>query len=81
MKTLAATELKARCLAILDEVARTGEPVTVTKRGKPVARVTPPLPIEDDYPQRRLRGTIRIVGDIISPPLPPEAWDANRGVL
>jgi len=42
MRTLAATEFKARCLAALDEVARTGEEVTITKRGKAVARLVPP---------------------------------------
>lgn len=38
-KMIGAAEFKAHCLRILDEVARTGEPVTVTKRGKPVAEV------------------------------------------
>ena len=41
MRTIPATEFKAHCLAILDDVAKTGEVVVVTKRGKPVARVTP----------------------------------------
>jgi prevent-host-death family protein len=37
---VAAGEFKAKCLSILDDVNETGEPVIVTKRGKPVARVT-----------------------------------------
>ncbi|HZT16298.1 MAG TPA: type II toxin-antitoxin system Phd/YefM family antitoxin [Gaiellaceae bacterium] len=41
-RTIAATEFKAKCLAILDEVAETRSPVVVTKRGKPVALVVPP---------------------------------------
>ena len=40
-----AGEFKQKCLAILDEVGRTHEPVTITKRNKPVARV---VPLEDD---------------------------------
>jgi prevent-host-death family protein len=40
-KMIGAAEFKAHCLRILDEVQRTGEPVTITKRGKPVAEVTP----------------------------------------
>ena len=36
-----ASQFKAKCLALLDEVARTGIAVTVTKRGKPVARLVP----------------------------------------
>lgn len=77
MRTLTASEFKARCLAVLDEVASTGEPVTITKRGKPVAQLIAPLPVADESPQRRLRGRGRILGDIVSPPLPPTAWDAE----
>ncbi|HJW13078.1 MAG TPA: type II toxin-antitoxin system Phd/YefM family antitoxin [Thermoanaerobaculia bacterium] len=40
-KTVPAGEFKARCLALLDEVAETGKPLLVTKRGKPVARLVP----------------------------------------
>jgi prevent-host-death family protein len=38
-RTVSASQFKARCLAMLDEVAATGEEITVTKRGRPVARV------------------------------------------
>lgn len=44
MRSVPAGEFKAKCLAILDEVNATGEPVLVTKRGKPVARVVTPAP-------------------------------------
>ncbi len=40
-RSISASEFKARCLALLDEVARTGETLVVTKRGRPVARLTP----------------------------------------
>lgn len=40
-KEIAASKFKAECLALLDQVAATGEEIVVTKRGKPVARVTP----------------------------------------
>jgi prevent-host-death family protein len=39
-KVIGAAEFKAKCLRILNEVERTGEPVTITKRGRPVAEVT-----------------------------------------
>lgn len=81
MKTISASEFKAKCLAILDEVKRTGEPVTILKRGKPVAQLLPPVPREAAYPQYALRGTVEIHGDIIEPPLPADAWDAERGEL
>jgi prevent-host-death family protein len=40
-KMIGAAEFKAHCLRILDEVERTGEPVTITKRGKPVGELHP----------------------------------------
>jgi prevent-host-death family protein len=53
-KEITATQFKARCLRLLDEVAETGEPLVVTKHGRPVARVVPP-PRPDD-----LRGSGKI---------------------
>jgi prevent-host-death family protein len=40
-KTMSASEFKAKCLALMDEVAASGEPVVITKNGKPVAQLTP----------------------------------------
>jgi len=79
MQTINAAEFKAKCLAILDEVYRTGQPVTILKRGKPVAQVVPPLPSEGRYPQDALVGSVEILGDIVAPVLPPEAWEAEGG--
>jgi len=81
MTTISASEFKAKCLAILDEVAATGETVTILKRGKPVARLVPPAAAGSRYPQEELFGTVIIHGDIVGPVLPPEAWDAVRGEL
>jgi prevent-host-death family protein len=58
-----AGEFKARCLALLDDVAKTGVELLVTKRGKPVARVAP---VEGSEP-RSLRGSVVYEGDIVSP--------------
>ena len=41
MRTIPAGRFKAECLALLDEVASSGETIVVTKRGRPVARVGP----------------------------------------
>jgi len=41
IRTISASRFKAECLAMLDEVAATGEEVVVTKRGRAVARVSP----------------------------------------
>lgn len=76
MRSIRASEFKAKCLAILDEVAQTGEPVTILKRGRPVARLVPPALGQSEYPQRALLGTVEILGDVVEPVLPAEEWEA-----
>jgi len=71
---MSVSDFKARCLALLDEVAVFGEPIVILRRGKPVARVIRAVNGEEDYPQHTLKGTVDVVGDIVSPVLPPEAW-------
>ena len=41
MRSIPAGRFKAQCLALLDDVANTGETIVVTKRGKPVAQLIP----------------------------------------
>lgn len=69
---IAAGEFKARCLALLDEVAETGHEIIVTKRGKPVAKLAPL------DAARTLKGSVRVLGDIVSPIVDPDDWEANR---
>ncbi|MGH9489620.1 MAG: type II toxin-antitoxin system Phd/YefM family antitoxin [Terriglobales bacterium] len=76
-KTIAAAAFKAHCLAIMDEVQRTRVPVVITKRGRPVAQLTP-LPSSEAGIFGRLRGQIEILGDIESPAIPPAAWTKLR---
>ncbi|MEV4422466.1 type II toxin-antitoxin system Phd/YefM family antitoxin [Patulibacter sp. NPDC049589] len=52
-----ATRLKAELLGVLDRVQASGEPVTVTKHGRPVARI---VPIDDEAP---LAGSVRFLTD------------------
>jgi prevent-host-death family protein len=77
MKTIAAAKFKASCLTLMEIVSSTREPLIITKRGRPVAKLVPA-----DHPQRefigRLKGVIRVVGDIQSPIEPPEAWESSR---
>lgn len=77
MKKISAAEFKARCLMLMDDVHSTREPVLVTKRGKPVAKLVPVEDSEDDF-IGSLKGIIRILGDIESPVEPPEAWESLR---
>jgi prevent-host-death family protein len=53
LKEITATQFKAKCLRLLDQVAETGETLVITKHGRPVARLEPP-PRPDD-----LRGSVK----------------------
>ena len=78
-RTIPAGEFKARCLKLMDEVSRTGEEIVVTKRGKPVARLVAVKPAaEPETLFGYMKGTIEIVGDIVSPI--DVDWNAKEGV-
>ena len=68
-RTIAAGELKARCLAILDEVGERDEDVIVTKRGKPVAKLVPLSRKRkaNDWPFPDLAYMFDYIGDVITP--------------
>lgn len=76
MQAINISDFKARCLAILEEISRTGEGVTILKRGKPIAQVLPPTPREGAYPQHTLEGTVEVLGDIVGPAVPASHWEA-----
>ena len=66
MRTVKASEFKAKCLKIMDEVAATGEPVVITKYGVPVAQLVPAV----QKPKTLFgapKGSILYMGDVISP--------------
>ena len=74
-RVMPAGQFKAKCLELMDEVARTGEVITITKRGKPVARLAPI--VDTTKPLFGfMEGKIKIVGDIVSP-IDVE-WDALK---
>jgi prevent-host-death family protein len=77
MKTMPAGQFKARCLKVMDQVRDTREPVTITKKGRPVAKLVPADgPPEDIF--GCLKGEIEIVGDIVSPAVPLKDWEVLR---
>jgi prevent-host-death family protein len=74
VRTVSASRFKAECLAMLDEVAATGEEVIVTKRGRPVARVsatTEPESLRDSV-------AFNVSDEELIEPLEIE-WDATAG--
>jgi prevent-host-death family protein len=71
-KTIPASEFKSRCLKILDELS--GEGVVITKRGKPIARVTPLKKKTGKDFYGCMAGKIAIKGDILTTGI---KWDAQ----
>ena len=67
MTTIQASEFKAKCLALMDEVARTGRTIVVTKNGKPVAELRPYRPLSAKSLIGLHKGKIRVTGDIVEP--------------
>jgi prevent-host-death family protein len=66
MIRVAAAEFKAKCLAYLDEVHAEGRSITITKRGRVVARLVPATD-DDQRPWLRIRGRARWKGDPLAP--------------
>ena len=77
MKKVAAAEFKARCLKLIDQVHDTGQPITITKRGKVVA-VLQPAGHEDAKPWLRLRDTVLKYDEPFAPAVDPADWDAGK---
>lgn len=78
MKTLPAGEFKQTCLRVLDEVRETGEVVVVTKRGVPVAQLTPVPRSRDRDWKGVMAGSGEILGDLVAPATDPEEWEVLR---
>lgn len=74
MRTIPAAEFKARCLVLMENVRKTREPVVITKRGKPVAKLVPVDNSGADF-IGRLKGIVESVGDIESP---IEGWETSQ---
>jgi prevent-host-death family protein len=79
MEEIAISKFKATCLAVLERVRRTKQPIRVTRFGKPVAEIVPPA--ESERPKRRLGtlgGLIEIHGDIVGPIGDESDWEAAQ---
>ena len=79
MEQLPVTKFKATCLAVMERVNRTGQPVRITRFGRPVVDVVPPAP-QAKKPRvlGELASQTKILGDIISPVVEPEEWEVLR---
>ncbi len=74
--SIPAAVFKAECLKLMDEVARTGRSVVITKHGRPVAQLTP-VPAQSKSLFGYMKNTMRIKGDVVAPT--GELWSAVSG--
>ena len=72
---IAAAKFKSQCLALMDEVERKRSEIVITKRGRPVAKLVP-VDSGDNPLIGGMRGTVRFIGDIVSPI--GVKWNAER---
>lgn len=73
------TKFKAACLALLDKVKSTGQPILVTRQGEPIALISPPpRPQKSGSWLGSFKSKGRIVGDIVSPIADERDWEALR---
>lgn len=78
MIEVAISEFKAKCLALLEQVRRTRQPIRITRHGKPVAEVVPPTAIQDRASWIGSMKDSKIIGDIISPANDEDEWEVLR---
>ena len=79
MKEVAISEFKAKCLALLEEVRRTKAPIRVTRFGKAVAEIVPASTVVDREAWiASMKGSFKILGDIIEPASEEGEWEALR---
>lgn len=75
VREMKASEFKARCLKIMDEVAETGGSVVITKNGKPLTRLVPYVQRPDSLFGIH-RDSLEITGDIVSPI--DDEWESQQ---
>lgn len=79
MEEIPISEFKAKCLALLEQVNKTKKPLRITRHGKPVADVVPAVPVVDRAALiGSMKGSVKILGDIISPASDEDEWEALR---
>ena len=78
MNSVAISEFKAKCLALLDQVQKTKQPLRITRFGKPIADVVPASPVPTSDWIGSMKDTIEILGDIVSPANDEGDWEALR---
>jgi prevent-host-death family protein len=77
MEEISISKFKATCLAVLERVRQTREPILVTRRGVPIAEISPPAEVPAGQWLGSMAGTAQIAGDIVGEPAEgAEIWEA-----
>lgn len=76
MNTLSVSEFKKHCTRELRELAHTGEPILITSRSRPIARVEPIVSRGKHPAWGALAGQVLSMADDFDEPLGDEAWEA-----
>ena len=79
IETIPISKFKSTCLRLLGNVKKTGNSILITRKGEPIALVTPPPP--PSKPENWLgcmAETVKITGDIIAPVLDTKEWEALK---
>lgn len=76
MTSVPISKFKARCLALLENVNKTGIPLRVTRFGKPIADIVPARRSVEANWLGLMQGTGEILGDLVEPVAPEAEWDA-----
>lgn len=79
MREVAISEFKAKCLALIEQVQKTKQPIRITRFGKPVAEVVPSTVVMDRQAWfDSMKDTFEILGDIVSPAIDEDEWEMLR---
>jgi prevent-host-death family protein len=78
MEEIAISKFKATCLAVLERVRKTGQPIRVTRFGQPVAEINPPRGAKRAIRLGGGIGTMEILGDIVGPIGDESDWEAAQ---
>ncbi len=78
MEEIAISKFKATCLAVLERVRKTGQPIRVTRFGQVIAEIKPPTALQPVRRFGRHIGSVEILGDIVGPIGDESDWEAAR---
>ncbi len=78
MKQISISEFRMKCLFLVRQVEKTGNPVQITRYGKPVVNIVPVSPVRPRDWIGSMKGRFEILGDIVSPANDESDWEVLR---